>query len=219
MVKTIYWQDGIVMMLDQSRLPLEVVYVECRDYLKIAEGIKKLRIRGAPAIGIAAAMGIALGAQDIKAQNFDEFIEGLQPIFETIYATRPTAVNIHWAIERIKGFLAGHRDEGVNNLKRMLIDESNRVLEEDIAVNRRIGEFGARFIRDGDTVLTHCNAGSLATGGFGTATAAMYVAREQGKTIHVIADETRPVNQGARLTSWELMQAGIPVTLITDNSA
>jgi methylthioribose-1-phosphate isomerase len=219
LVKTIYWQDDAVMMLDQSRLPLEVVYAECRDYHKVAEGIRKLWIRGAPAIGIAAAMGIALGAQEIRAQNFDEFIEGLQPIFETINLTRPTAVNIHWAIERVKRFITEHKHESVDTLKKMLLEESQRILEEDIAINRLIGEYGAQFIRDGDTILTHCNAGSLATGGFGTATAAMYVAVEQGKRIQVFADETRPVNQGARLTSWELMQAGIPVTLITDNSA
>lgn len=219
MVKTIYWQDDVVMMLDQSRLPLEVVYTECGDYRKVAEGIQKLWIRGAPAIGIAAAMGVALGAQEIKAQSYDEFLDGLQPIFETINATRPTAVNIHWAIQRIGKFVSDHKDENVDMLKKMLIEESQRILEEDVAVNRMIGEYGAQFIRDGDTILTHCNAGSLATGGFGTATAAMYVAREQGKRIQVFADETRPVNQGARLTSWELMQAGIPVTLITDSSA
>lgn len=207
------------MMLDQSRLPLEVVYTECGDYRKVAEGIQKLWIRGAPAIGIAAAMGVALGAQEIKAQSYDEFLDGLQPIFETINATRPTAVNIHWAIQRIGKFVSDHKDENVDMLKKMLIEESQRILEEDVAVNRMIGEYGAQFIRDGDTILTHCNAGSLATGGFGTATAAMYVAREQGKRIQVFADETRPVNQGARLTSWELMQAGIPVTLITDSSA
>ena len=219
MVKTIYWQDDVVMMLDQSRLPLEVVYTECGDYRKVAEGIQKLWIRGAPAIGIAVAMGVALGAQEIKAQSFDEFMDGLQPIFETINATRPTAVNIHWAIQRIGKFVSDHKDETVDMLKKMLIEESQRILEEDVAVNRMIGEYGAQFIRDGDTILTHCNAGSLATGGFGTATAAMYVAKEQGKRIQVFADETRPVNQGARLTSWELMQAGIPVTLITDSSA
>ncbi len=207
------------MMLDQSRLPLEVSYVECRDYHTVAEGIRKLWIRGAPAIGIAAAMGVALGAQEIRAQNFDEFVEGLQPIFETINATRPTAVNIYWAIERIKKFITDHKHENIDTLKKTLIEESQRILEEDVATNRMIGEYGAQFVRDGDTILTHCNAGSLATGGFGTATAAMYVAKEQGKRIHVFADETRPVNQGARLTSWELMQAGIPVTLITDNSA
>jgi methylthioribose-1-phosphate isomerase len=219
MIKTIEWKDSRIIMLDQSRLPGEVCYIECASYQRVAEGIRNLEIRGAPAIGIAAAMGIALGAQEIKARDFDKFVEGLQPILNTMISTRPTAVNIHWAIERIKRFLASNKSEPVDELKRMLIDESNRVLEEDIAVNRSIGQWGACFIRDGDTILTHCNAGSLATGGYGTATAAMLVAQEQGKRIHVIADETRPVLQGARLTAWELMQAGIPVTLITDNAA
>jgi len=219
MVKTIEWKDNKVLMLDQSRLPHEVIYVECTDYHKVAEGIRKLWIRGAPAIGIAAAMGIALGAQEISAGNFDELVEGMQPIFNTLLGTRPTAVNIHWAVVRIKKFLQENNRESIDRLKQMLIDESNRILEEDIAVNRAIGEWGAQFIRDGDTILTHCNAGSLATGGYGTATAPMLVAKEQGKSIHVIADETRPVLQGARLTSWELMQSGIPVTLITDNTA
>jgi len=219
MVKTIEWKDNKVLMLDQSRLPHEVIYVECHDYHKIAEGIKKLWIRGAPAIGIAAAMAIALGAQDIKAHNFDEFVEGLQPIFDTLLGTRPTAVNIQWAVARIKRYLQEHNRESVDTLKQMLIDESDRILREDIAVNRAIGQWGAEFVKDGDTILTHCNAGSLATGGYGTATAPMLVAKEQGKRIHVIADETRPVMQGSRLTSWELMQSGISVTLITDSTA
>ena len=219
MVKTIEWKDNKVLMLDQSRLPHEVIYVECADYHKVAEGIRKLWIRGAPAIGIAAAMGIALGAQEISAGNFDELVEGMQPIFNTLLGTRPTAVNIHWAVIRIKKYLQENNRESIDKLKQMLIDESNRILEEDIAVNRAIGEWGAQFIRDGDTILTHCNAGSLATGGYGTATAPMLVAKEQGKSIHVIADETRPVLQGARLTAWELMQSDIPVTLITDNTA
>ena len=219
MVKTIEWKDNRVLMLDQSRLPHEVIYVECTDYHKVAEGIRKLWIRGAPAIGIATAMGIALGAQEISAGNFDELVEEMQPIFNTLLGTRPTAVNIHWAVVRIKKFLQENNRESIDRLKQMLIDESNRILEEDIAVNKAIGEWGAQFIRDGDTILTHCNAGSLATGGYGTATAPMLVAKEQGKSIHVIADETRPVLQGARLTSWELMQSGIPVTLITDNTA
>jgi methylthioribose-1-phosphate isomerase len=219
MVKTIEWIDGKVSMLDQSRLPFEVALVECTDYMKVAEGIRKLWIRGAPAIGIAAAMGIALGAQDIEAEDFDEFIEKLRPVFNEMLSTRPTAVNIQWAVERIKGFLAGRRNEPVNRLKGLLIEEAERILEEDIEVNKAIGRWGAEFIKDGNTILTHCNAGSLATGGYGTATAPMLVAIEQGKKIRVIADETRPVLQGARITAWELMQKGIPVTLITDNTA
>jgi methylthioribose-1-phosphate isomerase len=219
MVKTIDWDNGKVVMLDQSRLPIEVIYIECENYLKVAEGIKKLWIRGAPAIGIAAAMGAALAAQDIKADNYEGFIAQLEPVFETLLATRPTAVNIRWAVERLRAFLERNRDENVQRLRDLLIEESKRILDEDIQINKAIGKWGAQFIHDGDTVLTHCNAGSLATGGYGTATAPMLVAREQGKRFSVIADETRPVLQGARLTAWELMQEGIPVTLITDNTA
>jgi methylthioribose-1-phosphate isomerase len=219
MVKTIEWINGKVTMLDQSKLPFEVSFVECANYMKVAEGIRKLWIRGAPAIGIAAAMGIALGAQDIRAENFDEFMEKLRPVFNEMLSTRPTAVNIQWAVERVKGFLIKRRNESVNRLKGLLVEEAKRILDEDIEVNRAIGRWGAEFIKDGNTILTHCNAGSLATGGYGTATAPMLVAIEQGKKIRVIADETRPVLQGARITAWELMQEGIPVTLITDNTA
>jgi len=219
MVKTIEWKDNKVIMLDQSRLPIEVAYIECNDYLKVAEGIKKLWIRGAPAIGIATAMGIALAAQELKAGDFEGFMKGLQPVFNSLIETRPTAVNIRWAVERIRKFLEVRKDEPMVRLKALLIEEAQRILAEDIEVNRAIGRWGAQFIHDGDTILTHCNAGSLATGGYGTATAPMLIAKEQGRKFQVIADETRPVLQGARLTSWELMQAEIPVTLITDNAA
>jgi methylthioribose-1-phosphate isomerase len=219
MVKAVEWVDGKVIMLDQSKLPLEVTFIECTDYQKVAEGIRKLWIRGAPAIGIAAAMGIALGAQDIKAKNFDEFIKALELISNEMLDTRPTAVNIKWAVERIRSLLMRKKDEPVDVLKNLLVEEAKRILEEDIEVNKAIGRWGAEFIKDGDTILTHCNAGALATGGYGTATAPMLVAKEQGKKIQVIADETRPVLQGARLTAWELMQEGIPVTLITDSTA
>jgi len=219
MVKTIEMVDKKVRMLDQSKLPLEVRYIECTDYKMVAEGIKRLWIRGAPAIGIAAAMGIAIGAQEIRADNFDAFMRALEPIFETMLSTRPTAVNIKWAVERIRKLLDENRERPVENLKGLLIKEANKILEEDIKVNRAIGRWGAGFIKDGDTIITHCNAGSLATGGYGTATAPIRVAIEEGKRIKVIADETRPVLQGARLTVWELMQDNIPVTLITDNTA
>ena len=219
MVKTIEWADGKVVMLDQSKLPFEVTFIECTDYMQVADGIRKLWIRGAPAIGIAAAMGIALGAQDIRAGNFEEFMRALKPVFDEMLSTRPTAVNIRWAVERMRNILIKENSEAVNRLKGILIEEANRILEEDIEVNRAIGRWGAEFIKDGDTILTHCNAGCLATGGYGTATAPMLVAKEQGKNIQVIADETRPVLQGARLTAWELMQEGIPVTLITDSTA
>jgi len=219
MFKTIELINGKVRMLDQSKLPLEVRYIETADYRVIAEGIKKLWIRGAPAIGIAAAMGVAIAAQEIRAKSFDAFYKALKPIFSTMISTRPTAVNIEWAVNRLKKLLFSNKELGVEKLKTLLTDEANNILTEDIEVNKAIGKWGAQFIKDGDTIITHCNAGSLATGGYGTATAPIRVAIEQGKKIRVIADETRPVLQGARLTAWELMQDGIPVTLIPDNTA
>ncbi|NWF98528.1 MAG: S-methyl-5-thioribose-1-phosphate isomerase [Nitrospirae bacterium] len=219
MVKAIEWINGKVVMLDQSKLPLEVSYIECTDYHKVAEGIRKLWIRGAPAIGIAAAMGIAMAAQDINAKNVRDIEKGLEPVFSEMLMTRPTAVNIKWAVNRMKNSIRRMKDSNPATVKEMLIEEAKNILNEDIEVNKAIGKWGAEFIKDGDTILTHCNAGALATGGYGTATAPMLIAKQQGKRIHVFADETRPVLQGARLTSWELMQEGIPVTLITDNTA
>ena len=219
MVKTIELVDGIVRMIDQTRLPREVVYVDCTDYKMVAEGIKKLWIRGAPAIGIATSMGIAIGAREITADNYGDLMKGLEPIFETLLLTRPTAVNIQWAVNRTKALLIKNQDKPVDALKELLVEEAEKVLQEDIAINKSIGKWGSQFIKNGDTIITHCNAGSLATGGYGTATGPIRVAVEQGKQIHVIADETRPVLQGCRLTSWELMQDNIPVTLITDNTA
>jgi len=219
MVKTIDWVDGKVIMLDQSRLPFEITCLTLSDYLQVAEAIKKLWIRGAPAIGIAAAMGIALGAQEITAETADEFVEKLKPIYHEILSARPTAVNMQWAAERINKVLVKNKHEPVDRLKEIIVDEAIAILREDIEVNRAIGRWGAPFIQDGSAILTHCNAGSLATGGYGTATAPMIVAKEQGKKFMVFADETRPVLQGARLTAWELMQEDIPVTLITDNTA
>jgi methylthioribose-1-phosphate isomerase len=219
MVNTIEWAGDRVRILDQRRLPLEVAYIDCTDYLMVADCIRNMSIRGAPAIGIAAAMGIALAAREVRAGTFDEFMEALGGVFAALLATRPTAVNIRWAVERMRGLLASRRSEPVEALKRLLAEEAEGILREDVEVNRAIGRWGAALIKDGSRILTHCNAGSLATGGYGTATAPMFVAREQGKRIHVFADETRPLLQGARLTAWELMQAGIPVTLITDSSA
>ncbi|MBI4822983.1 MAG: S-methyl-5-thioribose-1-phosphate isomerase [Nitrospirae bacterium] len=219
MFKTIEWSDGRVRMIDQSLLPLEVSYIELTDYHMVADAIKTMKIRGAPAIGIATSMGIALGAQEIKAKDFKGFLNALEPVFDTLLMTRPTAVNIKWAVMRIQRFLKDKRHEPVDSLKSLLVQEAINILNEDIEINKAIGRWGARFIDDGSRILTHCNAGALATGGYGTATAPMLVSKEEGKSIHVFVDETRPLLQGARLTSWELMQAGIPVTLITDNSA
>ena len=219
MVPTVEWKDGAVRILDQSRLPEKVEFLDCRDYQTVARAIRELRVRGAPAIGVTAAMGVALGAQSLRASGYDEFATGVTGICEHLAASRPTAVNLFWAIERMKRTLAGLRGQPVVEIKRRLVEESQRILDEDIAMNRALGRHGAALVRDGQTILTHCNAGALATAGYGTALGVVRAAWEQGKKIHVLADETRPVLQGARLTVWELMQDQIPVTLITDSMA
>ncbi len=219
MIPTVEWKNGIVMMLDQTKLPLETVYQECRDYQTVARGIRELWVRGAPAIGVSAAMGLALGARQVQAAGFDEFWPKFEAICAEMAATRPTAVNLFWAIERIKRIVQENRDKGLDAIRDHLVQESQRMIDEDIAANKRIGAYGSVFVEDGDTVITHCNAGSIATAGYGTAEGVMRAAVEEGKQIHVFVDETRPVLQGARLTAWELMQENIPCTLITDNMA
>lgn len=206
-------------MLDQRKLPHEVSYIRCRNHHEVAEGIRNLSIRGAPAIGIAASMGLVLGSREVDAEDAEDLLDKLGPIRRDLLGTRPTAVNLKWALDRMFSVIEKNRGRDPAWLKRALMEESRKILEEDIRINRRIGEVGASFLRDGDTVLTHCNAGALATGGWGTATAAIRVAVEQGKKLRVFADETRPVLQGARLTAWELMQDGIDVTLIPDSAA
>ena len=219
MVPTVEWKDGAVCLLDQSRLPGQVEFVMCRDYQTVARAIRELKVRGAPAIGVTAAMGIALGVQCLRVDTYDELAESAQAICEHLAATRPTAVNLFWAIERMKRKLADLRGLEVQAIKRELIKESQSILDEDIALCKAMGRHGAELIQDGQTILTHCNAGALATAGYGTALGVVRAAWEAGKKIRVFADETRPVLQGARLTSWELMQDHIPVTLITDNMA
>ena len=219
MVPTIEWKNGIVSMLDQTKLPIEVVYFDCKTYQDVAKGIKDLIIRGAPAIGVAAAMGIALGVKDIKANDFAGFYIEMEEICNHLGSTRPTAVNLFWAIERMKRVAIANKEKPINAIKDILFEESNRVLTEDIAANMAMGKHGSQFIKTGDTILTHCNAGALATAGYGTALGVIRAAKEEGKEIKVFADETRPVLQGARLTAWELMEDGIHVTLITDNMA
>ena len=219
MIPTVEWKDGIVRMLDQTKLPLETVYNECRDYETVAKGIKELWVRGAPAIGVSAAMGLALGARQIAASSFDEFWPKFEEICAHMAATRPTAVNLFWAIDRIKKFVQKNKDKDLNAIKDLLVRESQEMIDDDIATNRKIGANGAVFVSDNDNIVTHCNAGSIATAGYGTAEGVMRAAVEDGKKIHVYVDETRPVLQGARLTTWELMQENIPCTLITDNMA
>ena len=219
MVPTVQWHEGAVRLLDQSRLPETVAFLDCRDVDSVALAIRELKVRGAPAIGVTAAMGVALGAQSCAATDYDAFAKELLAICDRLAATRPTAVNLFWAIERMKRRLAVLRTESIPAIKSALWKESQAILEEDIALCKAMGRHGAGLIKQGQTILTHCNAGALATAGYGTALGVIRAAWEQGKQIQVIADETRPVLQGARLTAWELMQDKIPVTLITDNMA
>lgn len=219
MIPTIEWKDGFVRILDQSRLPAEVTFVDCKDFKMVARCIKEMIIRGAPAIGIAAAMGLALGAKEIDTTDFDKFRARLTGIADRLASTRPTAVNLFWAIERVKDLVAENSDRSIEDIKSLIEAEAKRILEEDIASNKEIGRNGARLIEDGDAILTHCNAGALATGGYGTALGVIRAAHEEGKKIKVFADETRPILQGARLTAWELKEDGIDVTLITDSMA
>ena len=216
MVETIQWVDGAVVMIDQRRLPLEETYATCRTYEEVAAAIRDMVIRGAPAIGVAAAMGVALGVLDAPEENLDRQFE---TICETLAATRPTAVNLFWAIDRMKRLYASLRGRPVDEIRRRLVEEALLVRQEDIAICRAIGRNGASLVPDGKTVLTHCNAGALATAGYGTALGVVRAAIESGKSVDVFADETRPFLQGARLTVWELQQDGIPATLITDNMA
>ncbi len=219
MVPTVEWKEGIVRILDQSRLPDKIEFVDCRDYETVAIAIKELWVRGAPAIGITAAMGVALGAQGLKSLDYETFQKEVLEIADHLAKTRPTAVNLFWAISRMKRTLAALKDESIADIKLLLVAESQAILNEDIAMNREIGRHGNAVIGQEQTILTHCNAGALATGGYGTALGVVRAAWDAGKKIQVLADETRPVLQGARLTAWELMQDGIPVTVITDNMA
>ena len=219
MVPTVAWHNGMVRLLDQSRLPETVQFLDCRDYREVADAIRELKVRGAPAIGVTAALGVAQGAQAVEAQDGESFAEQVMGICADLAATRPTAVNLFWAIERMKRKLESLKGYPILSIKQALIKEAQAILDEDIGLCRAMGRHGADLIRDGQTVLTHCNAGALATAGYGTALGVIRAAWEQGKKISVIADETRPVLQGARLTAWELMQDKIPVTLITDNMA
>jgi methylthioribose-1-phosphate isomerase len=216
MVETIEWTSQGVVMIDQTRLPLHEEYVTCRTYEEVARAIKDMIIRGAPAIGVAAAMGVALGVEQADARDLDA---QFAIICDTLAKTRPTAVNLFWAIDRMKRLYASLGGQPIGEIRARLKAEAMLVREEDIAINRAIGRNGAPLVPDGKTVLTHCNAGALATAGYGTALGVIRAAREMGKQVDVFADETRPFLQGARLTVWELQQDGIPTTLITDNMA
>jgi methylthioribose-1-phosphate isomerase len=216
MVETIQWTADGVVMIDQTRLPREETYITCRTYEEVATAIKDMIIRGAPAIGVAAAMGVAIGVQKASPDGLDAQVD---LICETLAKTRPTAVNLFWAIDRMKRLYASLRGRPIDEIRARLISEAELVYREDIEINRAIGRHGAPLVPDGKIVLTHCNAGALATAGYGTALGVIRAAVECGKQISVYADETRPFLQGARLTVWELDRDGIPATLITDNMA
>ena len=216
MVETIQWTDAGIVMIDQTRLPLIEEFVTCRTYREVAQAITTMVIRGAPAIGVAAAMGVALGVLHASEATLDSEFE---TICSTLAATRPTAVNLFWAIDRMQRLYASLRGRPIDEIRAALGREARQIYLDDIAINRAIGANGAALVPDGKTVLTHCNAGALATAGYGTALGVIRAAVAAGKHIDVFADETRPFLQGARLTVWELQQDNIPVTLITDNMA
>ena len=217
MVKTIEYIDGVVRMIDQTRLPNEKVFVDCKTVEDVGHAIKTMVIRGAPAIGVAAAMGISLAADAIDAPDFDTFYEELATQCDALGKSRPTAVNLAWAIDRMQRVARDNNAKSVSDIKVRLKQEALSIYAEDISANQAMGDHGQTLISSGQTVLTHCNAGALATAGFGTALGVIRAAVNAGKDIKVLANETRPFLQGARLTAWELKEENIPVKLITDN--
>ena len=219
MIQTLEWTPRGVVFIDQTKLPTEEVYVTCTTHQQVAGAIRNMVVRGAPAMGVAAAMGIALGVKNSKAENGADLKIDFDQICETIRQTRPTAVNLFWAIRRMQQKFERIRIRPIAQIKQELVEESRRMHAEDIAANQAIGRHGATLMPSSGGVLTHCNAGALATAGYGTALGVIRAAVEQGKKIHVYADETRPFLQGSRLTAWELMKDGIPTTVISDNMA
>src|SRR3954468_18669434 len=219
MIKTLEWTDAGVCFIDQTKLPTEEVYVTSKTYEEVADAIKTMIVRGAPAIGVAAAMGIALGARDYKPEDIGDFRNFFGRVCRVMGETRPTAVNLFWAIRRMQRRFEELSGKPITEIKLGLVEEAQRMHAEDIAANEAMGKHGAVLMPASGSVLTHCNAGALATAGYGTALGVIRAAIESGKTLHVFADETRPFLQGSRLTAWELMKDGIPTTLISDNMA
>jgi len=219
MISTLEWTDSGVRFIDQTKLPTEETYVTCRTSEQVADVIRNMVVRGAPAIGVAAAMGIALGMKNSKAETGAELKQDFDRCCELIGKTRPTAVNLFWAIRRMRDKFESLRIRPLPQIKQALVEEAQRMHAEDIAANQAMGRFGATLMPATGGVLTHCNAGALATCGYGTALGVIRAAVEQGKKIHVYADETRPFLQGSRLTAWELMKDRIPTTVISDNMA
>jgi methylthioribose-1-phosphate isomerase len=219
MIQTLEWTDHGVRFIDQTKLPTEETYVNCTTYQEVADVIRNMVVRGAPAIGVSAAMGIALGVKNSKTETVGDLKRDFDQICDVIGKTRPTAVNLFWAIRRMQEKFETLRVRPIPQIKQALIEETQRMHAEDIAINQAMGKHGATLMPSSGGVLTHCNAGALATAGYGTALGVIRAAVEQGKKINVYADETRPFLQGARLTAWELVKDGIPTTVISDNMA
>jgi len=213
-VKTIEWKNDRVIMLDQRLLPHREVYRCCRDYVQVAEAIRAMVIRGAPAIGVAAAMGVALGALHAPDKSFDREFERMVAV---LGKTRPTAVNLFWALQRMRAVYSAQRSKGIAAVRRALKQTALQIFTDDIAANKMIGKYGAPLLRNAKQIMTHCNAGALATAGYGTALGVLRALKESGKQFEVYVNETRPFLQGARLTAWELKKEKIPATLVTDN--
>lgn len=218
-VATIYWDNGIVKLVDQTKLPHDLVYAECKTKEDIWHAIKVMQIRGAPAIGVASGFGVFFGMKDSKASTYNEFKNEIKGVISYLASVRPTAVNLIWALSRMEKVVEDNAEEDIPSLKNFLLSEALKILEEDKQICRKMARFGSRLIPGGSSILTHCNAGGLATADYGTALGVLFCAKEEGKNFHVYVDETRPVLQGARITAWELMQAGIDCTLICDNMA
>ncbi len=218
-IQSIEWRDDHVRILDQTYLPNREVYSDIRDVGRMWEAITKLRIRGAPAIGIAAAYGLYLGIKDLPENAWESFIVEVDRVAEYLESARPTAVNLKWALDRIKTTIQAHKDKEVSEVKKIVLKTAKTIHAEDKRICKKIGENGVQLVKKNANILTHCNTGSLATGQYGTALSVIFHTHENGNKIHVWVDETRPLLQGARLTSWELMKADIPMKLITDSTA
>jgi methylthioribose-1-phosphate isomerase len=218
-IKTIEWIEERVRFIDQSKLPQKLEYAYCKDIETLREAISSLKIRGAPAIGIAAAFGVVLGIKDSSAQDYLSFHKEIEKVIDYLGGSRPTAVNLFWSLKRMSRCAEKNKDKKIKEIKTALEKEALQIMEEDRQCNRQIGENGASLVEDGETILTHCNAGALATADYGTALGIIYRAKEKGKKVKVYVDETRPLLQGARLTAWELLREGIEVVLICDDMA
>jgi methylthioribose-1-phosphate isomerase len=218
-MRTVFWSHGKVALIDQTRIPHEVQLIETDDLERIAVAIQRLEVRGAPAIGVTAAYAMALAAIQAEARNSKDILADLQQAHNRLASTRPTATNLFWALDHVMAFAREKYSQGVQDLGEAMLQEAERMADEDVAINQRLAEIGAELIPDGAVILTHCNCGPLCAVDLGTAMAPVIYAHKQGKKVHVYTDETRPRLQGARLNAWELAQAGVPYTLITDNTA